>query len=336
MISSYRKTVASILALAALVSCGKKHDSAATPRDIQPAEVAEVTVIPLGARIAGIDSLGNDGVEAFATEYSMPLSRLLDMNRVADTVSVPALRQYASSRSVTMFQPEIKKIFPTDESLNETLTAVSGRLAAALPGLRFPDIYSVVIPFNQSVVAVDDSTLFVGLNHYLGESHPAYNGFADYIRRLKEPDRVAIDISEAVVALSHPFKGENVISRLLYEGALVEAVMQATGIDEATALGYDSEQYGWAVANEEAAWNALVNNKMLFSTDADLADRLTAPAPATTVLNNESPGRLGRYIGHRIVASYLRHNKDATLAYLLSPEFYNSSETLTLAGYQKR
>lgn len=336
MISPYCKTVLTILLVAILASCDKKKESAATPRQIQQAEVAPVKVVPLGKMIWESPQLDDSAKAAFIEKYSGPLSSLLNMSRIADTVSVVALREYAAGRSVTMFQPEINKAFPALTPLDSALTAISGRMATILPDLRFPTIYSVVIPFKQSIIAVNDTTLFIGLNHYLGTSHQAYNGFAEYIRRLKEPSRAPIDITEAVIGLSNPYEGDNVISRLLYEGAVIEALMQAASIDEATALGYDDDSYAWAVENEKAAWQAIVSNKMLFSTDADLIERLVSPAPATSVLNGDSPGRLGRFIGHRIVSAYLDKNKNTKMSFLLSPDFYNSTETLAKASYQNQ
>ena len=53
-------------------------------------------------------------------------------------------------------------------------------------------IYGYVTPYMQSIVLVD-SVMFVGLNHYLGENYPGYEGFEHYKRKLKQPNRIAID-----------------------------------------------------------------------------------------------------------------------------------------------
>jgi len=323
-----------LFGLSLLVSCGQKETAPSHARHVDQTDVKTVEIVNLGAKIASADTLGDSAAIALVNDFREPLTTLLKLNRIPDSASAKALRHYASLRSVKMFQPEVDRIFPATDSLKEALTGVAGRMSTLFPGFRFPKVYTVVIPFNQSVIVQGDSVVYLGLNHYLGENHPAYNGFAEYVKSQKTPSRIPVDMAEALIALSHPYKGTTVLSRLLYEGSLVETVMQATGMDEATVLGYDSGEYTWAQSNEAAAWDSLLRNKMLFSTDASLADRLVAPAPSTSVLNIESPGRLGRFIGHRIVSAYLdAHHNEAKAGFLLSGDFYNSPETLGASCY---
>ena len=50
---------------------------------------------------------------------------------------------------------------------------------------------------------------------------------------------------------------------------------------------------------------------MLYSTDASLPGRFISDAPFSKFyleLDNESPGRLGQYIGWQIVKSYMNNN----------------------------
>ena len=91
--------------------------------------------------------------------------------------------------------------------------------------------------------------LYVGLNHYLGENYPPYGYFPDYLRVRKIPARVIPDIVETLLHRDFPYAPEcdypTVLSRILYEGVLVEAVMQIAGVSEQTALGYDDQQMEW-------------------------------------------------------------------------------------------
>ena len=327
------RIVTALLATIILVACNTESGDTSKSKNVTPSTVEPVEIIDLGTTIASASSMNDSALLTYVNRYRQLLTALLKLNGVADSATTDAMKRYASLRSIEMFQPEVSKAFPTPDSLTMTLTNLSGRMATLFEGFRFPTVYTVVIPFNQSIIIQGDTAIFLGLNHYLGAGHPAYNGFAGYIRSLKSPDRLSPDIAEALIALSHPFQGKTVLSRLLYEGALIEAIMQSSAIDEQTALGYSDAQYSWAQSNEKDAWNALLNKRMLFSTDKSLATRLIAPAPSTSVLNVESPGRLGRFIGHRIVASYIRSHPEAKLPFLLSASFYDSNETLGDAHY---
>ncbi|MDE6370751.1 MAG: hypothetical protein K2K92_04605, partial [Duncaniella sp.] len=85
--------------------------------------------------------------------------------------------------------------------------------------------------------------------------------------------------------------------------------------------------------NEAGIWNQIVRNGMLFSTDSSVSRSLVDPAPYTSTISPEAPGRAGRFLGSEIVRSYIRNNKDVTLSRLFSPGFYNNSATLVAASY---
>ena len=50
-------------------------------------------------------------------------------------------------------------------------------------------------------------------------------------------------------------------------------------------------------------------------------------------MGTQWPGRVGRFIGYRIVQAYLTRHPETKLNELLSPTFYTSSMTLPDSGY---
>ncbi|MBD5368144.1 MAG: hypothetical protein HDR83_02610 [Bacteroides sp.] len=222
----------------------------------------------------------------------------------------------------------------------DSLAAVTGSIfnnVAKLTGATPPAmLVTVVSPYNQSVVTAD-SVVFVALNHYLGPHHDFYSYFPYYQRRLKDASRIGIDVAEAVVAERFPYdpqsKYPTALSRMAAEGAVVEAVMQLTGATEQEALGYSDEEYSWLEQNEQPAWESLLARNLVFSTDPSVTETLVRPNSVTSFLHPEAPGRAGRYIGHRIVRSYLSAHPSETLSAILSPAFYNDPKLLEKAGY---
>lgn len=77
----------------------------------------------------------------------------------------------------------------------------------------------------------------------------------------------------------------------------------------------------------------MITRKLLYSTNRLDANRLVNPSPATSILHHESPGRLGRFIGYKIVKSYVETHPDINLKWLLSPDFYNSLQSLIDSCY---
>lgn len=330
-----------LTALALCLSCtsrGSSDGSEQTLSEVDTSRMTPVELTDLSAIAVSVSALNDSGADSVLRQLAAPMTALMRLTGAGDTADVVSVRAYASGRVMKMFYPEVRCAFPQTDSLNHVLTLLGARFARLLPDVVFPRLYGVVSPYSQSVIMVGDSVSFLVMNHYLGPSHPAYNGFAEYVRRNKTPGRIPLDLAEAVVSTAMPYDaGETptVLSRLLYEGAVVEAVMQLGGVSEAEALAYTPDEMAWANENEAAAWDALLKRRMLFSTDQETAVRLTAPMASTSILNAESPGRLGRFIGHRIVAAYLRANSSAKLADLLRPAFYASPSTLSAASYPR-
>lgn len=193
--------------------------------------------------------------------------------------------------------------------------------------------YAIISPFNQSVITVD-SLVFIGLNHYLGEDYSAYGYFPDFVRKRKVKARILPDVAEAIVRAENPFEPSGTfptaIERMVYEGAVAQKVMEMTGLPEREVLGYDTDEYSWAKANEAQAWSELTRRRLLFSTDPDVARQLTALSPATTILTPDAPGAYGRYIGLQIVKAYLDSHPGVNF---LTDRLYNSPSLLQDSGY---
>ena len=124
---------------------------------------------------------------------------------------------------------------------------------------------------------------------------------------------------------------------MLYEGALLYAMLQT--IPEATdreVLGYDTAQMQWAIDNEAQIWRELASRGYLYSVDPMVIDRLIVPAPSTSILTPDSPGRIGRFTGLRIVESYMADNPETDLGFLLSKKFYGDPGSLLKAAYSPK
>ena len=92
---------------------------------------------------------------------------------------------------------------------------------------------------------------------------------------------------------------------------------------DAVKIGYTEEKLDWAAANESQIWRYFVERELLYSTDLKLGPRFLDPAPFSKFrleLDNESPGRLGRYMGWQIVKAFAERNTLSLEQLLLLPE----------------
>lgn len=255
---------------------------------------------------------------------------------IGDSVGYDAYKRYSASPAVRVFSPDVFRLITSLDSIEHVLCSAEKAIGRILPEIRLGDIYSIVSPYNQSVFVVD-SVLLIGLNHYLGSEYPGYSTFAKYQRWSKALKYMPYDAIEALVAsyyIYKPAQDATVLSRMLYNGALIEAKMQILpNANLADAIGLTESQLEWAQGNSREIWNAMIMKNLIHSTSVSDADRLLMPSPATVIIHPDAPGRIGRYVGYMIVKSYMQRNPEAGLMHILSPEFYNSPSTLIKSGY---
>jgi hypothetical protein len=89
---------------------------------------------------------------------------------------------------------------------------------------------------------------------------------------------------------------------------------------DAEKMGYSEEQLLWSKENEVEIWKKFVADNLLFSTDAKLGPRFINLAPFSKFyleIDNESPGRIGQWMGWQIVRSFMDNNPEITIQQLL-------------------
>ena len=274
-------------------------------------------------------ALTNDGVISKGTEA---ICYMLNMGHPDDS----ALVKYVYSDAVKIFTPEVAKKFTNIESIEKVLGRVTINLEKEFPNIKIGNLFSFVSPYRQSIY-ICDSTILIALNHYLGTSHEAYNGFEEYIKKRKEDKFIPYDIVEALISSNYPYEpsgNDDLLSKMLYAGAIIEAKMRT--VPNATledALGYSKEELKWVEENQQLIWNTLIAKELIYSTSYMDIDRLLSPAPNTSIINSNSPGQVGRYIGYKIVTAYLAKNSATTLCNLFSPNIYKSQQTLIKSEY---
>lgn len=246
-----------------------------------------------------------------------------------------ALSAYPSIPSIAAHLSAVDSAFADTRAQEKALGRIAARMPEVLPGVAVPHFFAVISPFNQSVI-VADTIVFVGLNHYLGTDYPAYGYFPDFIRGRKVPARLPVDVAEAVVRVNRPFTpsgNPTLLQAMLYEGAVAAAVGRLTGMEAEEAAGFDSAQRGYLASHEDEIWRLMAERQWLYSSDPAVLRGFISLSPATTLLSPDTPGAAGRWVGTRIVGAYLKSHPEASVADLLSPDFYTDPASLRDSGY---
>ncbi|NLN26428.1 MAG: gliding motility lipoprotein GldB [Bacteroidetes bacterium] len=210
---------------------------------------------------------------------------------------------------------EVFKVFPDKEPLLSEIVLLFKHIKYYFPKFDPPKIVTTTsdVDYRHSVIATD-SILVIGLDNYLGTDHYFYGGIERYFAKVMHPEHVISDIAEAYAEkyVRGPRKNVFMDHAVYYGKILYLKDLWLPDSPDALKIGYTEEEYQWAEENEVYMWQYFVEQEILFSSDSRLPARFFNPAPFSKFyleIDNESPGMLGRYLGWKIVRSYMKNNK---------------------------
>lgn len=210
---------------------------------------------------------------------------------------------------------ESEKIFANFGSVIEELTSLFQHIKYNYPAFKEPTIITHISDLDfQYPVIYADSLLFISLDMYLGADNLVYNDFPKYLTQNYTKEHLIVDVSnELNNAFYQKLRPRTFLDKMINEGKFLYATdANLPEISDAVKIGYTQEKLNWAEQNEEDVWKYFVENDLLFSNDASLNSRFTDTAPFSKFYlesDNDSPGRIGVWVGWQIVRSYMKNNK---------------------------
>lgn len=183
-------------------------------------------------------------------------------------------------------------------------------------------------------VIVTDSIAIIALDNYLGSNHEFYTNIPKYIKSHFKKEQIVVDLAtEYAKKYIHQAQNKTLLDEMIYFGKQLyfkDVIIPFK--TEAQRIGYTQDELNWANTNESDIWRYFVERELLFSTDSKLPSRFINPAPFTKFyledIDADSPGRLGQYVGWKMVRAYMEQNKVSLKKMLITSaeEIYNNTK----------
>ncbi|WP_412561636.1 gliding motility lipoprotein GldB [Winogradskyella sp. MIT101101] len=226
-----------------------------------------------------------------------------------------------------MLLNEVNKAYPDFTDEKEDLRSLFKHLKYYDKTFSTPRVVTLTndVDYRNKTI-VTDSLVLIALDNFLGENHEFYQNIPRYLAANMQSDQIVPEVAEGY-AKKYTFQTDRktLLDEMIYFGKLLyfKDVM-IPFVSDAEKIGYTEQQLKWAEANESPIWSHFIENEMLYSTDSKLPSRFIADAPFSKFyleLDNESPGRLGQYIGWQIVRAYAENTgEDIMLVLQKEPE----------------
>lgn len=211
--------------------------------------------------------------------------------------------------------------------IEEELEDVMRHVVYYFPDFEPTPVVTVLsdVNYRQKVIPTA-SQLIVSIDTYLGKGHELYIGINKYQRENLNIEQLPADASLAYARLFvEPSMERSLLGNMIYHGKL--HYLQELFAPNATGdqlFSYTPEKYAFTVENEGEMWRYFIDNELLYDTDSKLLSRFILPAPFSKFyleVDQQTPGGVGRYIGYRMVKSFMENNEvDIETMIQLKPE----------------
>ena len=205
------------------------------------------------------------------------------------------------------------------------------------PDEAIPDLFTFQSGFNYKVVP-NDTLLGLGLEWYIGSENELIKRlsgqvFPAYEKAKMLPEYLVIDGVKGFLKVKYQEKMtmENLLSVMVFYGKimyLTDAMLHDK--PDALKMNYTKEEWKWCEENEKLIWIYLAENNLLFNSSMRDISKWVNDGPFTSGLPQESPSRVGIWIGWQMVRQYMKKHPETTLNQLMEIE----DEGLILNNYK--
>ncbi|MEO8517440.1 MAG: gliding motility lipoprotein GldB [Flavobacterium sp.] len=217
---------------------------------------------------------------------------------------------------------EVEKKYDNFDKETEGIEDLFRYIKYYYPKTKVPKVVTVIQEMdNDYKVIYTEKMLIISLELYLGKNHKFYE-YPQYIKQTFEPNQMLPDIVQSFSRTkAKPPTERDFLSQMIYAGK--QLYMKDVLLPEYTdqdKICYTPEQIQWCEAHDSDVWRFFIEEKLLYSTDPKLVQRFIAPSPFSKfglVSDNETPGRVGTWVGWQIVRAFMENN-DVTMQQMMN------------------
>ncbi|HPW66793.1 MAG TPA: hypothetical protein PLY32_05635 [Salinivirgaceae bacterium] len=321
MMSVSLKTAIAFICLFTLFSCNNN------PFDIKLNDKVEINVTRLDSAMFEPDYESVvSNIDKFYVEY--PDIFDIFMRRIA-RVGGPETRNFIDYLRLFLRNPEIRESYDSIKVVYGNFSKQKDEIEKAfsyikhyIPDFQIPEIYTVVSGFNESIL-MTDSAITISLDKFLGQNSIFYERVSvpRYMRKRSNPEQLPVEVVRnwAYTEFENLDSVYNMANVMIYHGKIMYLMDAAfPKYPDHLKISFTENDIIWAKKSEKYMWAYILDKKLLFNTDLREIKKYTDDAPFVAVFGDDSPGRIGCWIGWQIVRSYMKKHPNITVNELLN------------------
>ncbi|WP_338393444.1 gliding motility lipoprotein GldB [Fulvitalea axinellae] len=238
-----------------------------------------------------------------------------------DSIFAKVMLERAKNPAVDTLYNESKKRFGDFSDIRADLEETFKSIKYQYPDFVAPKVKTIISGLANDMY-YSDSLIVIGLDFYLGKgatfrpiNYPSY-----VLRRYDKPyivPGIALLMSQRYNLTNG--KDRTMLSDMVFYGKsyyFAKQILPCT--PDSLLIGYTKEEYEEANEHQPVIWASLLQNEMIYETGHMEKSRFMDERPNTTEIGPKCPGRIGRFVGWKIVNEYMERKPETSLKRLMA------------------
>lgn len=227
----------------------------------------------------------------------------------------------------TLYQ-DTEKVFGDLPAIREEFEQAFKFVKYYYPDFKIPEIYTMISGFGHfgfggDVIDCGDF-IVIGLDYFGGEKM-SYRPpeIPQYIAKRYSPEYIVPTVMLIVSAKLNKVGGKapNMLSEMISYGKSYEFVNKVLPTaPDSVIWGWTQEEIAGTYHNEGKIWSHFVEHDLFYETNSFKKNKYLGERPAVLEIDKKCPGRIGRWLGWRVVRQYMLKHPELSLQDLMNTE----------------
>lgn len=243
-----------------------------------------------------------------------------------DSILIGQIHAFLQVKANDTLQQDVQKVFGDAAGLQKDIEQAYRHLRYYYPDAPVPQLCTMVSGFGTFGFGYDlfvsDKYLVIGLDYFVGkEGTYRPQGVPNYILRRYEPAYIVPGITRL---LSDKYNQTDMLDRTLlgqmvaHGKALYFSKSLLPAVPDSLIIGYSDQDMADVQHNEATIYAHFVDNNLLYNNTLEMARDYIQERPYTLEIADKCPGRIGQWIGWRIVETYARRQDQRNLGQIMA------------------
>ena len=228
--------------------------------------------------------------------------------------------QLVSDSTIDSLFLEIERIFGDLQDVEAQFETAFRHIKYYYPEFQVPQVKTVATGIMHDM-HLSDSLIILGLDYYLGSGGKYLPDIPDYIAKRYQKEYMT---PQCVMLISTWYnandqKDQTALADMIFYGkAYYFTKMMIPHVNDSLITGYSGTEMSDIREFEDVIWAGLLENEALYETNHVIKEKFLGERPKTYEIGEKCPGRIGRWVGYRIVTEYMARHPEVTLPQLMA------------------